>query len=453
MAVRVELKVGDKVRIQGGGEAVIRKELGRGGQGIVYLVHYQGKEYALKWYFSDKINNPREFRANLEQNVRDGAPQNDSRFLWPKYLTEEGRYSSFGYLMDVAPVEYVDMDKLYMGYSWKKPASKGQPAIKVKHQFESLDAQVTAAINIVKAFRSLHLAGKSYQDLNGGGFFINPKDGHVLVCDCDNVAPDGENFGIGGFPGFMAPEIVRGVAKPDVLTDRYSLAVVLFRLFMRADPLEGKKVIQSVVLTEAQELKHYGKDPVFIFDPKNDSNRPVKGVHDNAIKLWNLYPKFIRDTFIKAFTDGIHEPNKRIIEKRWQEILIRLRSNIIHCMCGKVTYSTCFDHEAHYVCRCRSCESKIYNMKIKDMVAPIYPGLKLYRCYTENEDDFETVTGEVIENKNKKGLFGIKNLSKKTWKAKFPDNSERNVAPGAGVPIWIGLQIDFGDGIKAKILS
>lgn len=48
MAVRIELKVGDQVRIQGGGEAVIRKELGRGGQGIVYLVHYQGKEYALK---------------------------------------------------------------------------------------------------------------------------------------------------------------------------------------------------------------------------------------------------------------------------------------------------------------------------------------------------------------------------------------------------------------------
>ena len=70
-------------------------------------------------------------------------------------------------------------------------------------------------------FRALHLAGKSYQDLNDGGFFIDTKTGDVLVCDCDNVAADGDNFGIGGMPGFMAPEVVRGIAKPDVLTDRY----------------------------------------------------------------------------------------------------------------------------------------------------------------------------------------------------------------------------------------
>jgi hypothetical protein len=87
------------------------------------------------------------------------------------------------------------------------------------------------------------------------------------------------------------------------------------------------------------------------------------------------------------------------------------------------------------------------------MLAPLYPGLKLYRCYTENEDDFETITGEVIENKNRKGIFGIKNLSRRTWNAKFPDNSVREVAPGGGVPIWHGLVIDFGDGIGARILS
>ncbi len=453
MGASCELKTGDRVRIKDGGEAVVRKELGRGGQGIVYLVDYQGKPYALKWYFYDKLPHPADFRKNLENNIDDGAPENDHHFLWPKYITATGQYPTFGYLMDVAPSGYVDMDTIYIGFKWKKPAVKGQNAIKETYKFESLDAQVTAAINIVKAFRSLHLAGKSYQDLNGGGFFINTKTGEVLVCDCDNVAPDGENFGIGGFPGYMAPEIVRGVAKPDVLTDRYSLAVVLFRLFMRSDPLEGKNVLKSVVLTEGKELLHYGKSPIFIFDPNNDANRPVKGVHDNAIKLWNLYPSYIREAFTRSFTEGLMSPNKRIIEKRWQELLIRLRSDIIHCSCGKVTYSTLFNHEPHFVCRCRNCGSKIYTLQIKDLLAPLYPGLKLYRCYTENEDDFDTITGEVIENRNRKGMYGIKNLSKKVWKAKFPDNSIRDVAPGGGVPIWIGLQIDFGDGIGARILS
>ena len=60
--------------------------------------------------------------------------------------------------------------------------------------------------------------------------------------------------------------------------------------------------------------------------------------------------------------------------------------------------------------------------------------------------------GMVIENRLKKGLFGIKNMSDDVWKAKFPDNSIREVAPGKGVPIWTGLEIDFGDNLIAKIL-
>ncbi len=61
----------------------------------------------------------------------------------------------------------------------------------------------------------------------------------MLVCDCDNVAADGDNFGI-GMPGF-ALEVVRGIAKPDVLTDRYSLAVVLFKHFSSVGIIEGSR--------------------------------------------------------------------------------------------------------------------------------------------------------------------------------------------------------------------
>lgn len=74
MGAQCELKAGDRVRIESGGEAVVRKELGRGGQGIVYLVEYNRKEYALKWYFYDKLSHPEEFRRNLAQNIADGAP-------------------------------------------------------------------------------------------------------------------------------------------------------------------------------------------------------------------------------------------------------------------------------------------------------------------------------------------------------------------------------------------
>ena len=103
--------------------------------------------------------------------------------------------------------------------------------------------------------------------------------------------------------------------------------------------------------------------------------------------------------------------------------------------------------------QCTTCGSTIYTMGVKDYEVHLNLGSKLYRCLTEkNSDDFETVTGTVIENRLKKGLFGIKNLSDKTWKALFPDSSVREVAPGKGVPIWKDLEIDFGDNVKAKIL-
>ena len=44
------LKVNQSIRLINGSTAVVQKELGRGGQGIVYLVEISGKKMALKWY-------------------------------------------------------------------------------------------------------------------------------------------------------------------------------------------------------------------------------------------------------------------------------------------------------------------------------------------------------------------------------------------------------------------
>ena len=447
-----ELKIGERIPVEDGGDAIVSKELGRGGQGIVYLVRYRGREYALKWYFISRIHDPEAFRKNLKRNIDDGPPEGGNQFIWPLYLTKSKKNGAFGYLMKLAPQDYESFTDIYNGYRWEKPRVKGQPARMVKVRFASLDVMLTAAINIVKAFRALHLTGKSYQDLNDGGFFINTRSGDVLVCDCDNVAPDGENFGIGGMPGFMAPEVVRGLAKPGVLTDRYSLAVVLFKLFFRGDPLEGRKVLKCVVMTEENDLIHYGREPVFVYDPEDTSNRPVKGVHNNVINLWQIYPDFIREAFTMSFTYGIREPNARIIEKSWVQMLIQLKLDIIHCSCGRTAFSSTFDRKGEHTLVCQKCGSIIYTLGVKDFELPLNDGARLYRCLTEkNNDDFLTVTGEVVENRLKKGLFGIRNLSHNTWNALFPDETLRKVGPRGTVPIWKGLTIEFEDGLKGQI--
>lgn len=446
----IDLKFGEQVEMEFGGKAKVLKKIGSGGQGSVYLVEFNGMEWALKWYDVDKIKRPKDFRENLRNNIADGPPSN--RFLWPKYLTKETADGGFGYLMDLKPESFDSFVDILNTYKLVIDPLTGKAA-KKPVRFANLYAMVTAVINIVNSFRQLHRAGKSYQDLNDGGFFINVETGAVLVCDCDNIAPEGSNFGIGGKPGYMAPEIVRGVAKPDVQTDKYSLAVVLFKLLFRGDPMEGEKVVKDICLTESAELKHYGQDAVFVYDPDNTSNRPVRGIHDNVIKFWRLYPEYIKDAFLRSFTEGVHDSNKRIIENEWQSLFLRLRSEIIMCGCGRTNFTSMFEKPDDISYRCPKCGMTFSTIAFSnsDFRVPLYLGRQFYQCDVYPDcDDFLSIAGELVENKLRPGILGIKNLSDKKWNVKMPDGQFYDIAPGSGFPIWKGLEIDFGE-VKAKI--
>lgn len=78
---------GDTVSLVGGGVATIEDDepLGSGAQGEVYRVSFNGKEYALKWYISEKIKNNEDFRSNLQRTIDRGT--DCGSFLWPLYLT------------------------------------------------------------------------------------------------------------------------------------------------------------------------------------------------------------------------------------------------------------------------------------------------------------------------------------------------------------------------------
>lgn len=445
-----ELKIGQEVEMEYGGSAKILKVIGSGGQGVVYLAEFNGMKWALKWYDISKIKRPAEFRNNIQNNINDGAPSD--KFLWPKYLTKETADGTFGYLMELKPASFDSFVDILNTYKLVIDPLTGR-AVKKNVRFSSLYAMVTAVINIANAFRQLHRSGKSYQDLNDGGFFINVDTGAVLVCDCDNIAPDGSNFGIGGKPGYMAPEVVKGIEKPNVQTDKYSLAVVLFKLLFRGDPMEGEKVIKDICLTEASELKHYGQNAVFVYDPDNASNRPVRGIHDNVIKFWRLYPDYIKDAFTLSFTTGITEPNKRIIENEWQQLFIRLRSEIISCGCGRTNFTSMFQQPDEKTFRCPKCGTNFGSLEFSNRPyrMPLYVGCRFYNCevFTDS-DDFLGVAGEIVENALKPGVIGMKNCSERPWSVKMPDNAFYSIAPGKGFPVWQGLEIDFG-GITAKI--
>jgi len=435
------LKKGDRTPLELGGEALIIGEFGSGGQGTVYKAVHDGREYALKWYFPGKLKNFRRFKENIRKNIYEGPPS--PSFLWPKLLTQD-LGGAFGYLMDIRPADFKDFSDILNG---RDKAGR-------KVGFENFRAAIEFGLNIVNSFRALHRQGKSYQDLNDGNFFVNTGNGEVLICDNDNVAPDRENFGIGGKPGYMAPEVVRGEAVPDTVTDRHSLAVILFKIFIRHDPLMGKAYVGKVCLTEQTEKELYGDRPVFIFDPQDKSNEPVPGIHHNPLKLWPLYPSYIREAFVESFSGGLKAPEKRLTENAWQKILIRFRGELITCQCGNEMFIESLKPDQNGIFVCGQCRAPVsYPLRLDMNGYPVYlfPRNRLYRCHTEKDsDDYQTVTGEVVRNKNNPALWGLKNLSGGLWNAIRPDDQKESVGAGAVMQLAPELRLE-GDRVIGTI--
>lgn len=408
-----ELSKNSIVSLVGGGTATIVKELGRGGQGIVYLVEVCGEKKALKWY----LNAPDDkFYRNLEHNIASGAPSD--AFLWPEYLTEK-QQGSYGYIMKLRPQNYYEFGNFLLA----------------KVSFKSFTAMLSAAMRICDGFMMLHRFGYSYQDLNDGNFFIDPQTGDVLICDNDNVMPQGEKSGIMGKARYMAPEIVAG-GIPDKYSDRFSLSVILFMLFYANHPFEGAKVVACPCMTESFEKRFYGSEALFIYDPTDKSNLPVRGIHQNVIRRWPVFPQLLRDTFIEEFSkEKLQNPSSRMIEQNWKKIISTVRDSLVVCRhCAEET----FVNISNTTDKCMNCGKDVdlsRRLVINNRSLPLINKTAIYI------DEDNTPDGVVTTDSN--GFMLIKNVSNETWTVETPSGKIKTVAPNEILPVKEGLKITF----------
>jgi hypothetical protein len=103
--------------------------------------------------------------------------------------------------------------------------------------------------------------------------------------------------------------------------------------------------------------------------------------------------------------------------------------------------------------RCPKCGTEFATLGFsnRENRMPLYVGCKFYKCEIDPDcDDFLTVAGELVENKLKPGVLGIKNCTEDTWNAKLPDGKFYPIQPGKGFPIWKDLEVDFGK-VTARI--
>lgn len=423
-----QLKAGTFLTSESSTKYKVISLLGAGGQGEVYDVESGGKHYALKWYFKHMAT--REQKAILDNLVAKGSP--DASFLWPQDIIFKSYGESFGYIMPLRPKNFksiVDMMK-----------RRAEPS------FYSL---CRAAYNLTNGYQKLHSMGYSYRDISFGNLFFNPDNGDVLICDNDNVSANGlDNSSIYGTPRFMAPEIVVGKAKPSRNTDLYSLAVLLFYMFMMGHPLEGKLEADIKCMDIHAMNKLYGTHPVFIYDPKDKSNRPVRGYQDNVLIYWDLYPQALRDLFTQSFTEGLTSPNKRVTEKKWLETFANLMTGIISCpKCGAEVFydeTKAAQGVAHTCWNCNCAVQMPASIVIGKSKVLLHKNAKLYAHHLYDDYDMNTVVGSVVQNPNNPSLWGIKNESKENWTYIKPDGMQLAIAVGKSAAIAKDTKINFG---------
>ena len=430
--------VGQNLYSESGECYTIVDTLGRGGQGEVYKVAGPDGVFAVKWYYKDsylsKIN-AAAFKKNLQTNVRNGIPTLSSgdsatQFIWPlKMMADQD--GSFGYLMNLFPNGYEPLRNVILG------RRKNHKTGTVDYiQWNSWFMRVTAAINIVRAFEILHSTGHSYQDINDGGFSINLENGNVFICDCDNVSPDKTNLGILGIKTFMAPEVVRGEKLPDRYTDEYSLAVILFRLFLHGHPMIGKesRIIHNSTIYSDQEsdLLIYGSKPHYCLASFNNMNPIEPDTDKDIFRLSFTYPVELMDAFEKVFTQGVNDYNQRLTATEWRKLLLNVRDHIIL----KDNYEQFVGKRIEKALPVE-CRTLIYpnGRKVYCM-----PGKILYAYhFNEKSSDFKTPIGKIIPT-SKENVIGLFNASGNSIDFTYNNNVGccRN---NERMPLLVGMQL------------
>ncbi|MCP9801354.1 protein kinase domain-containing protein, partial [Synechococcus sp. RedBA-s] len=308
----------------------VLRGLGGGSQGQVFEVEVAGERLALKWYLPACIARDPHLKRRLGESIHATAPS--EAFLWPLALVTPGPGAlpllrltepGFGYLMQLRPPGFVGAHEHVGG-----------------HLAIGLLQVLRAGFFLAEAFHSLHLKGLCYKDISLGNLFLEPSSGRILICDNDNVDVDGRDLGsVLGTPGFMAPEILMGRARPGANSDLFSLAVLIFRLLTRHDPLRGRRELAIHCLDEPARRRLYGEDPLFIFDPVDASNRPDPIEHAAALITWPIYPEPIQRLFEQTFCAGMQDPQRRALTGQWMAALAAALDQRQLCgSCGQETF-------------------------------------------------------------------------------------------------------------------
>jgi DNA-binding helix-hairpin-helix protein with protein kinase domain len=308
------------------GPVQLGKQLGKGGEGVVYEVVGQPGLVA-KVYLRDI---PAERAEKLRAMSQLLTPKLAALTAWPHDVLYGGGNKVTGFLMP--KIRAHDVHEVY--------GPKSRQQIFPQADWRLL---VRTALNTARAFAVVHEAGILVADVNHGGVMVSA-DATVRLIDCDSF-----QFTAGaktflcevGVEDFTPPELQGKVFRSIVRTanhDNFGLAILIFRLLMLGrHPFAGK---------------HLGKGDLSL----GEAIAQCKYAYSRERAITQMVPppaspqvlvagQEIADLWERAFSRAGMQPHGRPTSEQWVFALQKLEAN----------FAKCSSHGGHYFARGVQC--------------------------------------------------------------------------------------------------
>lgn len=304
--------------------------IGQGAQGVIY--NTSDNQYVVKLYKRESEINSRKKIKKLNWLMSLDYPD---QFIRPIDIFDT---PYIGYVMQKVK-GHVSLNKLLipnreLSFSdWYNKSTGG------------LYRRLLVGQKIAMQFANLHKQNLAYCDLSGNNILVNENTDINSVCmiDIDNIyIPGADDVNVLGTSRYMAPEILTRQLDPDIFTDSYSLAVILFELLKAGHPYIGDFIEDGTPEQMAEAYK--GLYP-YVDDPSTDLNRSSQMLPSDVV-----FSTALKELFQKTFVDGKENRVARIRAQEYALAFQRASNLVVKCsVCGNWHYAKP-DSNHKYIC-------------------------------------------------------------------------------------------------------